>query len=68
MDYKLINKCCYLGAIGSIVAGTLIGLAAVWLDDFWSTEVPAKGLITTTILFTASVLGAAVTKMLTVEE
>jgi hypothetical protein len=54
--------------MGSIVTGALIGLGCIWFDDFLKSDVPMKGLVTTAILFTASVLGAIVTKMLTVEE
>lgn len=68
MNYRLINKFCYVGAIGSIIAGTMIGIGAIWFEGFLESDIPQKGLTTTVILFTASVLGALVTKLLTVEE
>lgn len=68
MDYRLINKFCYGLAIASVVIGTVIGITTVWVEAFQDSDIPTKGLVTTCILFTASALGAVVTKLMTVEE
>jgi hypothetical protein len=68
MNYRLINKFCYGLAISSVVVGTVIGIAAVWVEAFQDSDIPSKGLVTTCILFTAAALGAVVTKLMTVEE
>lgn len=68
MNSKLISKFCHDLAILSVVAGTIIGLTAVWVDAFQGSDILAKGLTTTGILFVAAALGAIVTITMTPEE
>jgi len=64
MNYSLINQICFYSCMSSIVAGAALGIASVWLPEMWHSTLPAKGLVTTGILFAASALGAIVTKLL----
>lgn len=68
MNYKLINRICYGGAITSVLSGTLIGLLALWTVDLMSQEFATRCFSTTVLLFIASILGALVTRLLTVRE
>lgn len=64
MNYELINSVCYVTCIGSLVAGTVLGVSSIWLGDYLPMNFTAKGLTTTIVLFGASALGALVTKLL----
>jgi len=64
MNYKLINRICYGGAILSVLSGTLIGLLALWVVDLMSQEFATRCFSTTVLLFIASILGAIVTRLL----
>lgn len=68
MNYRTINKVCFILAAGSIVLGTLIGLTAIWAEDFVPIQYVTKGLGTTALLLIASTLGAFITCLLTTEE
>jgi hypothetical protein len=68
MNLQAINRTCFYTALGSIVAGAVIGIAAVWVEDLWIRDFTPKGLATTAILFSSSVLGALVTRLLVVED
>ena len=68
MNYRLINRICYSGAIASILAGMLIGLLAIWADTLLSPEFTSKSLATTILLFASSALGSWVTRLLVVPE
>jgi len=67
-NFKLINRVCYYTAMLSILAGSGIGLAAVWVEDLMVNDFTSKGLATTAILFAASALGALVTSLLVVRD
>jgi hypothetical protein len=67
-NFKMINRACYYTAMGSILVGTTIGIAAVWVEDLLVSDFTPKGLATTVILFAASTLGALVTSMLVVKD
>ena len=66
MSYSVINQICFYSCIGSIMAGTALGILAVWVPNLWRSDFTPKGLLTTGILFAASALGALVTKLLLV--
>lgn len=68
MSIRWINTLCFRVAMGSIAAGTLLGLVAIWFEDLLPYEFTARSLATTSLLFVASLLGALVTRLLVARE
>lgn len=65
MDMQTIHLLALKSCIGCIAVGALVGIIGIWTPEkFWDNGVVPKSLITTAILFAASLLTAGVTKWL----
>jgi len=53
----------YLAIVFTVLGG-MLGLAGVWIEDFWKSDTPVKLLLTDLILAGSSIVVAAITKWL----